>query len=520
MAQLTGSQFGTGQNDSFVGDVNAVDLTESTIDSGILFANVNAFGGDDNVEGIATLTSPATVEKTDSIELIGYGIQQSLIDTGSGNDTVTGRGSVLIADESFSFLDRRAVSYGFARGSLNGRGGEDRFVFTGDAISNDEAVAVGLSTATVDGGSGNDTIALTANASARSPVDNSSQATGVENSTVRGGGGQDTVTVQATGDTSGRAVGVENSFVSGGKERDRFTISAEIGGGSQTESIGLSASQIYGGFGDDSINISANGSATGRGSASTTVIGIDNNSIVNGGRDNDSIKIEASGGISARNGGSTEVYGAKDSRVLGGLGDDTIELKGEGRSFFGNTIYGASNTTVNGGAGNDAITFTATADGPGGVFGLFQSRAVGGDGDDVITAITQNATGAGSDVGMFESRVNGGNGNDRIVANSESGEFDIQDTIIGGGDGDDTFDVGVGSGTIRGGAGNDIAILDFFDFETMSLSTINNGGLRITGTQNKKGRSVAWTQNIFEVEQFQIGEIAGSADALATRFAS
>ena len=120
---------------------------------------------------------------------------------------------------------------------------------------------------------------------------------------------------------------------------------------------------------------------------------------------------------------------------------------------------------------------------------------------------------------MFESRVSGGRGNDQFFADAgDSGTFDIQDTLLFGGSGNDLFDVGVGSGTIRGGAGHDTAILDFFDFETMTLETIR-GGLRISGTQNKLGQAEAWTQDILGVEQFQIGGASETAAGAVARFA-
>ena len=521
MTQLTGSQFGTGQDDSFIGEVTALGLTEDTTESGILFANINAFGGNDTIEGTVTLTL-AGEEPLDVNELTSFGIQQSIIDTGNGNDTV--RAASDINGDSFraGTPANRVTSFGFARGSLNGRGGDDNFMFISESglVDISTSTSTSLSGATVDSGSGNDTITLESIAESISfDVSGLAEATGAEDATLKGGSGEDVfdIAVRSNGADSGEAIGLNRSFLSGDVGSDRITIAADTDANVSAESIGVLEAQVAGGADDDVISVTARGASGGRDTV-TEVTGIGNNATVSGGLGNDTITSFASTLASTPSSANSDISGARNATAKGGAGNDTIELKAENGTANG-AAYGALNTRISGGAGNDSLRFIAEnapdlitgAD----LFGLADSHVLGGDGDDTIEATGVNVEGFNRTAyGIFNSRINGGNGNDRILASvGDRGTLDIQDAIIGGGLGDDFFDVGMGSGTIRGGEGNDTAILDFFDFDTMTLETVN-GGLRVSGSQDNSGNELAWTQNIFGVEQFQIGGVAISMEAL------
>ncbi|MEL6815512.1 MAG: hypothetical protein AAFP03_11950 [Cyanobacteria bacterium J06598_3] len=109
----------------------------------------------------------------------------------------------------------------------------------------------------------------------------------------------------------------------------------------------------------------------------------------------------------------------------------------------------------------------------------------------------------------MESTIDGGVGSDTIrVAGLK---LDLQDSLILGGGGKDTFDTGIGTATILGGRGIDLLKLDFFDATTMSLQQLGNNGLEITGTQDKTGDSADWTQTIFGVESYEVAGTLYSA---------
>lgn len=103
----------------------------------------------------------------------------------------------------------------------------------------------------------------------------------------------------------------------------------------------------------------------------------------------------------------------------------------------------------------------------------------------------------------MNSSVSGGDGNDLITVSGTT--FALQDALISGGSGDDTFQVGIGQGTLDGGSGNDLVILDFLDLQTMTVTALGNSGLRIVGTQDGQGKNAAWTQTLWNMERFQIG---------------
>jgi Ca2+-binding RTX toxin-like protein len=182
-------------------------------------------------------------------------------------------------------------------------------------------------------------------------------------------------------------------------------------------------------------------------------------------------------------------------------------------------MYGSKNTNTGQGDDRLIISATASSQGTATAYGLYESDLFSGEGNDqiVITSTSTSASGSGG-VGAFKSRIVAGAGNDSIqVAAKERAEFDIKDSIIFGEDGDDTIDVGIGSGKLIGGAGNDLAILNYFSADTMDIALIN-GLIRVSGTQTKSGTQQAWTQDIFQVERFQVGDTVYSADTLAATF--
>jgi hypothetical protein len=152
------------------------------------------------------------------------------------------------------------------------------------------------------------------------------------------------------------------------------------------------------------------------------------------------------------------------------------------------------------------------------------NAAIEGDGGDDTIAISAESLQVGQALfnnqigyGVFESSVNGGDGDDRITATGTT--FAIQDALITGGRGADFFDTGIGSGKIDGGAGEDYIQLNFFDATTMTLTLLGSGVIEISGSVDGLGKANAWTQQILNVEQFEINSQSFNAEQLAKRFA-
>jgi hypothetical protein len=95
--------------------------------------------------------------------------------------------------------------------------------------------------------------------------------------------------------------------------------------------------------------------------------------------------------------------------------------------------------------------------------------------------------------------------------------FGIKDSVILGGDGQDTFNVGTGQGTVDGGSGDDRLIITHFQLGSdnkptnVAVSTGAEGEVLISGTTDNLGNtsdidgsSNIWTQRIIGVEQFLV----------------
>lgn len=193
----------------------------------------------------------------------------------------------------------------------------------------------------VDGGEGNDTIAVLS----RGSVD-----------LTHGGDGDDKLVIVSQGDvhrTSGGAgrdqVAITTTgsiwSVEGGEGDDAMAIHStgrsvsNVYGGEGADTIKIAAAgsvyNTYGGEGNDTIAIAARGSATGvHGGAGDDVMNIstDNADRITGGEGNDTIRVTAKWGASAN----------------GGDGNDTLQLSG-------------SKVVAVGGKGNDLIKFDSTA---------------------------------------------------------------------------------------------------------------------------------------------------------------
>jgi hypothetical protein len=519
MAQLTGQLTGTTGDDSFVAQINNA---EAVNNSAALFnATLNALEGSDRIEGIADQTFDETPNAT------ATGIRQSTLTAGNGNDSFVG--SARMAGDSPD-SGGTASSYGLFGGSLSGQFGDDRFTFSATSERADSVTAIGVSGAVVDGGQGSDSFLLDSRALRGGRATQVGNAIGAQDSTINSGADADTFVIRATAGVSNAfetlqpmlSTGVERGQINANSGNDSINISANSQG-NITASRGTVGAQILGGDGADTINIEAKAQPFAKvsGLLTATAVGADSRSWVNGGEGNDAITISAEGSGNFGSSGTVSGYGVKDSGVIGGLGSDTITITGRSSGNDKALAYGVANAEVNGGAGDDVIELKAVAASAANTleaYGAFQSTVAGGDGNDSITLSSDTTALSGpGGYGAFGSQIYGGNGDDFIrvqafgrdgVATFSTGAatYDIQDTLIFGDAGNDAFEVGIGSGTIQGGEGNDIAILKYFNAKTMKLTAID-GGIQVSGTQNRAGLDGAWSQKILGVEKYLVGEV-------------
>lgn len=180
--------------------------------------------------------------------------------------------------------------------------------------------------------------------------------------------------------------------------------------------------------------------------------------------------------------------------MSGGIGNDEITISARGeesvvfRSSPGQTAYGVVDSSILGGRGDDSITIRST-------YQNYPSNS----------ASVKNS----NSIGLVNSTLAGGAGNDILTVSGLN--LDLQDVIVSGGNGEDIFDIGIGSAKIAGGQGYDILKLDFFDAATMSITQLGTNSIQIVGTQDKQGNGNDWTQTISGVESYDVAGTLYSA---------
>ena len=371
-------------------------------------------------------------------------------------------------------------AFGF---TFNGNDGPDSIEIDNDAIFS--AVSF-VGDADLFGGKGEDTIRVR-------------NVEIVEGLNIQGNDGDDSIFVRLddNGFVNGPATDITGLSVNGNDGFDDIF----IGG---TELVNLRDSSFNGGKGDDSITINAddirgisvngdNGNDTIYVDANATNSGNIQDSAILGGEGDDSIFVgnnlsTVEDNLFQGNAGDDSIYitGGEDlfkrNEVFGGKGDDSIYI---------NNQTDITESFVNGNIGEDFIEIDGDID---------QSTVAGGKDDDFIelTSLVQNSIIAGDlgddgiqFVGSAElegSDVLGGDGDDLIFGGTyqpNAGELtDLtfetvgsadSDTLLDGGDGDDTIAIDgetAGDATILGGAGADTFQLwnggsaEFTDFES------------------------------------------------------
>ena len=273
--------------------------------------------------------------------------------------------------------------------SINIRGGAGANTIDLSGVA--AADFTGLTSVSVTGGDGNDTITGTADL----------------NDTIIAGDGNDTVTV-----------GIGATRVDGGDGHDTIT----AGDGDDT---------IEGGDGHDLIMAGAGNDSVQAGDGNDTVSGEDGDDIIDAGDGDDLINGNA--GLDMINGGfgNDMLMGdADDDTVFGGAGQDIIGGGDGNDSLVGNS----QNDIISGEAGDDSISA-----------GSGDDLVTGGDGNDFINGQSGDDSLDGEDGNDL---VYGGGGDD--VASGGEGD----DTLIGNG-GADTLLGDNGRDSLVGGTGSD-----------------------------------------------------------------
>lgn len=522
MPRLTGSQTGTSQSDLFAGDVQIVDLTANTREGGIVSAIIDGLDGNDGIQGIVSLTAASDISVT--ARAIDF---STITDSGFDDDSFAATATAT----GFNGLGR-AFGYGVYAGSIEGGNGDDSFNLSGTAKSANVMKGVGVAFTTIDGGGFNDTISISGSAFTNLSGPSSATAYGTEGAVVRGGSGKDTIEIDVIAKTgadgsraTANAIGVKNDWVLGDGDDDRISVSVNSKGETKAFAKGALNANVYGGDGFDNIALTATSDGFG---GDGWAAGIDGSTVVFGGNSGDVIGIKGVANGGDRTSGDGRAFGVRTASVFGGEGNDAMFITAEATGISRARAYGIfkSKDNVTGGTGDDRIIVSATATETTGrgramAYGLYESDVFGAEGNDqiVVTSTTRSASGKGG-VGAFKSQIVGGAGNDSIQVKAlERAAFDIQDSLIFGGDGDDKLDVGMGSGEIKGGAGNDLAILDYFNADTMTIAAVG-GAVRVSGTQTKSGFNKSWSQDIFDVESFQVGESVYTAETLVSTFSA
>jgi hypothetical protein len=515
------------ENSSILAGGTSRGLSHATLDSG---------------NGNNTITISSTVETAPRFA-ISYGLLDGSVRVGTGDDTISITGFAQSAGAFYpvgSGGGRGAESYGVKRGAIATDSGNDLVII--NAISETagfaNATTHSLLSSSVRVGDGDDTVRILANSYSTDYFSGGSDSYAVRGSIIDGGSGNDEISVSAY--ASGYVVSLlrpaessalGDSTITGGAGNDVIVVTAENQAGSQRfgatfgAAYGVSRSGVQGDQGDDRILIYSLATASAYAGGQSYSTGVGSSSIA-GGAGDDVLKIfseaRSSSYIATLARGTTAIStGLSNSTFSGGDGHDTLQItvKAQAASDISSFTYeaiaiGVHQAAVLGDRGNDTIDISATITGryefagKGFAYGMKEGRVEGGEGNDLIRIVGDASAQIGEyDVvegyGVVNGSVSGGDGDDLIAISGTT--LAIQDALISGGSGDDTFHIGLGQGALDGGTGDDLVILDFLDLQTMAIAALGNNGLRIVGTQDGQGKDATWTQTIWNVERFQLG---------------
>jgi Ca2+-binding RTX toxin-like protein len=389
----------------------------------------------------------------------------------AGNDTLLGKGGV---DLLFGGAGSDVLTGGAGNDQAFGQAGDDRMIWNpGDGSDLNEGGA-GNDTVEVNGGNVAETFTVTANGS-RVRFDRTEP-------------GPFFVDIGTSENLVVNMNGGDDNFSAGNGLAALIQITVDGGAGNDTIRGGDGADRLLGGDGDDFID--------GNGGSDTAILGTGDDTfqwdpgdgsdvveggegqdrmIFNGGNGNDSIDLSANGSrlrlfrVQGTVTMDTDGVEVVDVNALGGADTVTInDLTGTAVTEVNVDLGGALGATtgdgeidtviVNGTSDNDAVSVTGDAASGIAVTGLaaqvnvFHSDAMDKltiqvfAGDDVVDA-------AGVDAGLMSLLLDGGDGDDILVGSNGN------DTLLGGA-GDDVLNGGPGLDVLDGGPGDNILIQD------------------------------------------------------------
>jgi Ca2+-binding RTX toxin-like protein len=387
--KLTGNTAIATTNFDKVSNISAITVQNTTANIAIITVDaLVASGATLTLDASSTLTT-GTLTFRGNLETNGH---FKITSGGTGNDSIVGGAG------------NDTISSSTGTDTLTGGAGDDVFIFAAGALTSID---------TVDGTTGNDTVALTGNtAIAATNFD------GVSNITA--------ITVANT--TTNVAITTKDILVA------TATVLALDASSLTTGTLNFNGAletngrfSITGGAGNDTI--------TGGAGNDTITAGIGNDSLI-GGNGNDVFIFSVGPGLS-----STDT-------VNGGAGTDTLNLTGNAAiaiNDFSN-VSNIENITIANTTTNVVMTTTDAFVAAGATLAFDASS---------LTTGTLNFNGSAETNGSFN--VSGGAANDTMVGGAGSDSF-------AGGSGDDSFTFVAGTGltsadAIDGGAGNDTLIL-------------------------------------------------------------
>ncbi|MDJ0795390.1 MAG: hypothetical protein QNJ51_00935 [Calothrix sp. MO_167.B12] len=245
-------------------------------------------------------------------------------------------------------------------------------------------------------------------------------------------------------------------------------------------------------FDNQTVDVSVVASASAFATASTIAVGLDNSTPITTANGKDVIK-----GIGKAESIATAIASAEASAIIGAINDSNIDVTAAALAFAGAianvTAVGIdSSSTVSTGNGKDIVVGEATAIGIAEVIAEVSANILPFTDEsstvnlniftEILTATEVNATAIGIRGGEYDL----GNGNDIIRASATGVGINIgvQDVLINGGRGNDTFELQSGTGEVIGGKGNDLLVLEgsITDYTFTALDL--NLGVNIQNSNN------------------------------------
>lgn len=390
-------------------------------------------------------------------------------------------------------------------------------ILSGDAVViGNELTGIAAIDLNINSLGGNDIIEAITDIDARGNSLLTAKGVGMLDAIVKTGDGADVLTVSSRvfSASTSFSIGLGNSWIQTDADDDIINIRSISRGVDPTRSpsvisIGAQQVTIQAGQGADSITIESGASTSSSSGGRANATGLED-SLLLADQGKDYIAITASASSGGRNIGDSTSTGVRNSTIDGGEQADTIFISANASaSARSNPVSQAvgieDSTIIKGGAGADEITifvnvsgFSTPLGGPRLTgYGVLNSIVLGNEDDDIINIIaTQNgpAFASGNVIGAANAIIDGGSGDDIITVQGVN--LAIQDSVINGDSGDDTFDIGIGSGFINGGNGTDLIKLDFFDQNLMSIALLGDDCIEITGSN--------WTQIIYNMEEYEV----------------